>query len=255
MKFRLLFALLFPLQGFAQYDCSPEEALPFKPGERISYELVYNWGLIWAKAGKVDFQVNDTLIKGKKHYHFYSYGTSYRSWDWFYKVRSSYQSWTDESLRPIRFIREGREGSNYYHNDYRIEGNTASLRRMDSEGKIQTSQIRLPDCAFDVISAIYFCRTIPFSNLQPNEVIPLELYLDGAHHRSQLRYIGRQAWTDPRSKKAYQCHVFKPLLIQGTVFSEGENMTVWVSADSKRIPVYIETELVVGKAKVFLLEE
>lgn len=239
----------------AQNPCAVNDELPFKVGEKLSYELVYNWGFIWAKAGKVDFEVRDTLYNHSKHLYFYSYGSSHKNWDWFYKVRSSYSSITTQQLEPLKFFRIGREGSHYYNNEYSIHGNTASLRSMDDEGKMSVKSFQLNKCAFDVISAIYYCRTLDFSGIKVNDVLPLNLYLDGENFKSQLRYMGKQVLDDKHLGKAYNCIVFKPLLIDGTVFSEGENMTVWVSDDEKKIPLYIETDLVVGKAKIYLQTE
>jgi hypothetical protein len=81
------------------------------------------------------------------------------------------------------------------------------------------------------------------------------LFVDGASHPSYLRYLGKEKWTDERDGKSYNCIKFSPLLIEGTVFKEGENMVVYVTDDHRKLPVYIETELVVGKAKVFLLKD
>lgn len=243
------------LSSFAQslaYDCSLQNDFNLK-GEKISYELIYNWGLIWAEAGKVDFSVRDTLVNGKTCYRLKGYGTSYQNWDWFYKVRSNYESLTNDQLRPVWFRRKGREGSHYYNTLYSIKGNEADFVSIDKKGKVSQKKISLADCSFDVISAIYYCRTIDFSGLKINETIPLNLFLDGESHESYLRYLGKTKWKDERNGKEYNCIKFSPLLIEGTVFKEGENMVVYVTDDSRKLPVYIETELVVGKAKVFLI--
>lgn len=248
--------LIFPLHLFSQWgDCNPRLENPFSLGEKLSYELVYNWGFIWAKAGKVDFEVRDSILKGQKYYHFYSYGSSYRTWDWFYKVRSTYQSLVDEDFQPVYFSRIGREGSNRYRSIYELNGHTALYSSMDEDGRISKSRFDLEECAYDVISGIYYCRSLDFSGIEENEIIPLNLYLDGDNFKSQLRYVGKRKLEDNRLSKSYECIVFKPLLIEGTVFSEGENMTVYVSDDEKRVPIYIETDLVVGKAKIYLVEE
>jgi hypothetical protein len=43
---------------------------------------------------------------------------------------------------------------------------------------------------------------------------------------------------------------FKVLLIPGTIFKGGEDMTVWVSDDSNQIPVRIESQILIGSIKV-----
>jgi hypothetical protein len=50
------------------------------------------------------------------------------------------------------------------------------------------------------------------------------------------------------------CIKFKPLLIAGTIFSGGEEMTVWVTDDERKIPVYIKTPIVVGDIQAKIRE-
>jgi hypothetical protein len=44
-----------------------------------------------------------------------------------------------------------------------------------------------------------------------------------------------------------------PLLVQGTIFSGGEKMTVWVSDDPNHIPLRIESPITVGSVKVDMM--
>ena len=256
MRTLFIIPLIFWLQpSFSQWDdCNSLIAPPYSIGEHLDYELVYNWGFIWAKAGTVSFEVRDSIVNGEKLYHFYSYGSSYKGWDWFYKVRSTYQSLVTKDFKPLYFSRIGREGSHRYNNIYNLEGFKAHFSRMDDQGRMIHSSFDLKSCAYDVISGSYYCRRLDFTGLKADDIIPLNLYLDGANFPSQLRYIGKATLEDDRLKRSYDCIVFKPLLIEGTVFSEGENMTVYVTDDARRIPVYIETDLVVGKAKVYWRE-
>lgn len=238
-----------------QHDCGTPVVEAFSPGEKLSYEMVYNWGFIWVNAGRVDFSVKDTLINSKKHYRFKGYGTSYEGWDWFYKVRSTYESLADDQLNTVWFMRKGQEGSNRYNHYYTVKGKQAEVSDYHHKRGLQRKTIDISACALDVMTAIYYCRTLDFQGLAVGQTIPITLYLDGAFYPSHLRYLGKETWTDERSGKSYNCIKFSPLLVEGTVFSAGEKMVVWVSDDERKVPVYVETDLVVGKGKVFLLED
>jgi hypothetical protein len=54
----------------------------------------------------------------------------------------------------------------------------------------------------------------------------------------------------------YNCIKFKPALIPGTIFKAGDEMIVWVSDDKNRIPLLVETPILVGsiKAKVQVIK-
>lgn len=227
--------------------------LPFNKGETLVYELTYQWGLIWADAGMATFTVDDTLVGGHKCWHFRGYGQSYRHWDWFYEVRSTYESWADSSLNSLRFKRHGFEGSTIYDRDYHVKPDSIFYRISDDLPQSLYGKIPSQNGALDVVTAIYYCRTLDFSQRSTDEIIPLTFYLDGSYFNSHLRFKGIEQWKDPRSDRTIECIVFTPNLIKGTIFKEGEGMTVYVSNDERRIPVYIETELRIGKAKIFLI--
>ena len=44
----------------------------------------------------------------------------------------------------------------------------------------------------------------------------------------------------------YSCIKFSPLLIEGTIFKGGEEMRVWVTDDKNKIPVRVESPIIVG---------
>jgi hypothetical protein len=47
----------------------------------------------------------------------------------------------------------------------------------------------------------------------------------------------------------FRCIVFSPLLIEGTIFNAGDGMTVYVTDDQNRVPLLIETPILVGSIK------
>jgi len=79
----------------------------FQAGEKIVYELYYNWNFVWLSAGEVTFQVNDL----KDQYHIMIRGKTYPSYEWFYKVDDKYESYLDkETLLPEIHIKDVQEG-------------------------------------------------------------------------------------------------------------------------------------------------
>ena len=78
------------------------------------------------------------------------------------------------------------------------------------------------------------------------------LLLDGEVHETFLAFEGNTEHTDPTTGASVPCWAFSPTLIDGTVLRPGDEMRVVVTADERRLPLYVETELVVGKAKIYL---
>lgn len=64
---KLFLSLIFAFSAsalFAQPDCMPQTKA-FISGERIQYDVKYNWGLLWVDAGEVVFAVEDTVFNDR----------------------------------------------------------------------------------------------------------------------------------------------------------------------------------------------
>ncbi len=229
---------------------------PFVYGESVKYKILYNWGLIWVEAGEVTFSVDKQKHLGKDVYHFVGDGKTYPKYDWFYKVRDRYESYSDfVNLRPYRFIRDVEEGKVYYHNQYLFKHKEdkaySFFKRPGKEMKRDT--IDFPSQVYDVLSMIYYARCIPWEEYESGDEIPIKLILDGEVYDTYIRYLGKEnKKIDGMGLQA--CIKFQPRLIEGTIFPGGEDMSVWVSDDKNRVPLYIKTPILVGNIRAVVQE-
>jgi hypothetical protein len=104
------------------------------------------------------------------------------------------------------------------------------------------------DCTFDVISAVYATRNLDFKNLEINEKVYLNFFLDNELHPSYFKYLGKEV-IETRFGK-FKAIKIAPLLVKGSMFEGGERMTIWVTDDENHIPIRIETPIIVGTIKV-----
>lgn len=74
--------------------------------------------------------------------------------------------------------------------------------------------------------------------------------LDNAVYARKIIYLGKE--TIKTNLGTFKCIKFKPTLIPGTIFKEGDAMTVWVTDDENRLPIQVETPIVIGTVKVYL---
>ena len=92
------------------------------PGEVLTYNAYYNWGFIWLNAGEVEFNVTAKQYEGREVYHIYAFGTTYKSYDWIFKVRERYQSYIDPHTQmPLWYERDVVEGSYTAFEDYKFD--------------------------------------------------------------------------------------------------------------------------------------
>ncbi|MFN2456856.1 MAG: DUF3108 domain-containing protein, partial [Chitinophagaceae bacterium] len=201
----------------------------FQSGEQLYYNVYYTLAGVYVNAGHVTFSTNLKQWEGTATYHVVGEGGTRPSYDWIYKVRDRYETYIDTAtMQPLRFIRNINEGG-----DKKLE--QVHFNRTTNVAATNKGTYKIPACVQDVLSAIYYARNINFNNYKKGERIPFSIFLDNEVHNVYIRYMGRE-----RVKTKYGIFTtikFKPLLIEGTIFSGGERMTVWVTDDANRVPV------------------
>ena len=217
----------------------------FSAGEELSYTVYYAVAGIYIDAGTAVFTNTLEKLNNKPVYHISGIGKTNPSYDWIYKVRDKYETYVDTAtLQPLKFIRNVDEGG--YKKYENITFNRGANTAVTSDGVF-----KVPDCIQDVLSAVYYSRNIDFSKYKVNDKIPFSMFLDDEVFNMYVRYLGKETVKTKYGK--FKAIKFKPLLIKGTIFEGGEKMTVWVTDDQNRIPVRVESPIVVGKVKVDMM--
>lgn len=235
-------------------DCNLKNGI-FDTGEHLSYNVYYNWTAVWMNAGKVDFNIQDGNVNGKDAFHIVSEGRTARKFDWFYKVRDRYETYMDkETLRPLRFVRNIREGDFRLQHLYTFypEKDEVYIHYHRSQGKtrLENKTVDIPACTHDLVSAVYYTRCIDYDSMVAGDIFEIDMFLDGEMWPVHARYMGKEILKTDIGK--FRCVKFAPLLLQGEYFEGGEDMMVWATDDENRLPIYIESPLVVGKVKAYL---
>lgn len=236
----------------AQKNCAVTNQV-FKSGEELNYVINYNWGAIWMTTAEVTFSAKMEELNGRKVFHFEGVGSTYPKYDWFYKVRDKYESYADTlNLTPIRFKRDVSEGGNVYKEDYIFNQRKNKVYTYKQKDKTTSfDSLNITQCSNDVITGVFYARCLDFSAYKPNDTIPFSFVMDGEVVNSYVRYMGTEVIYNSLLGNV-RCIKFKPKLIEGTIFKGGEGMTVWVTDDKNKMPVYVESPIVVGTIKVNL---
>lgn len=231
-----------------------EENFSFSEGEHIRYEAYYNWGFIWLNAGYVNFKVKSGTYNGRPIYYFDSDGGSHENYDWIFKVRDHYQSYLDkETLLPVWFHRKNYEGGFEVNNKYFFnhEKNEVVAHTENSDRPFGIDTVSIPDCTYDVLSLIYYCRNLDFTGMKPGDSITMKSILDREVFELYIRYLGKEE-VETKDGTKYRCIKFSALLIEGTIFKGGEDLFVWVTDDLNRVPVLVEAKILIGSVKAYL---
>jgi hypothetical protein len=219
----------------------------FSRGEHIEYNVYWEaWLLPKMIAGTATLQIMDEnkRFHSRSTYHVVGTGYSKGVLNMFYKVEDRYETYIDEkALIPWYFIRRTKEGS-YVRNDDVV----FDQRNNMAMGRYATRKV--PVNIQDIISAVYYARTFNFAPAEKGDVFPFDFFLDDSVYISQVVYQGLD--TIKSHLGSFSCLKFKPMVLVGPVFSEPYPMTVWVTNDENRIPVRVESKVLVGKVKVEL---
>ncbi len=219
--------------------------ISFLEGEHLYFKVYYNMGRIWVGAGEANFNVKGEDMAGKRVYHITGDGATMKSYEWFYKVRDRYESYIDAgTMLPLRFVRNVNEGGFKIYNN--ITFNQGIGQAVTTNGIFST-----PRCVQDVLSAIYYARNIDYNKYQPGAKIPFTMFLDDKVYNLYIRYVGKEQIKTRYG--TFNTIKIAPLLIEGTIFKDGEKMLVWVTDDNNHLPVRVDSPILVGSVKVDLM--
>lgn len=235
----------------------PKEELAFSDGEYLKYVINYRWLGIRTDVGYGEVEVKKIGNNGGRDvYHAVAQGKTYKFWDVFFKVRDLYEAkFYGDNIRPIYFHRDVYEGRYTMKNffDFDERNNTIQARvERKKETPIDTL-LRGRECTFDLISLFYFARNIDFESLDIGVNYPVSFVIDNELIDLYFRYIGKEEKKIPGlgTKKTMK---FAAKLVAGEVFTGEEEMFLWVSDDKYRIPVFIESPILVGSIQGRLVD-
>ncbi|MEI6060955.1 MAG: DUF3108 domain-containing protein [Bacteroidota bacterium] len=246
---RLLLSVLFLscLSAFSQpYRTVHNTA--FARGEKLTFRVAFNSALTGSiTGGKATIEVTDDkkLINGRSTFHVVGEGKTTGFIELFYKIQDRFESYFDqEAFIAWQFTRRTRE-NNYKKDDLVI------FRQNDKLAVSMTKVMKVPANMQDVLSAFYFARTLDISDLEAGGIIHVPFFLDDSVYNSRVIFKGRETVKTKLGK--FRCIAFRPMVATGYAFDDPYPITIWLTDDANRMPVLIESEQSVGRARVELI--
>lgn len=223
---------------------------PFIPGEKTVYKIYYNWNFVWLSAGEVSFEVKD---EGDV-YHIEVTGKTYSSYEWFYKVRNKYHTYLDKkTLRPKLYIRDIQEGSYYHYEKIIFDYSSGNVYSYTGKSIGTTKMVILPiqDNLFDLISTMYYLRSVDRKDLINKNKIPFKMILDNEIYNLNIASDHQSCVTVKESGRYNTFHCVADV-VAGNVFRKNTSLQLKVANDENLIPVLIESPLSIGSVKAIL---
>lgn len=214
----------------------------FTFGEELKYRVHYGW----INAADITIKVapKPIKIKGRTTYNITGYGKTYKSFDWMYRVRDHFETYIDsQSMAPLKYFKSVEEDA---YKDIDLVYYDHAKKYLRGKKK----NMEMPAYVQDVMSGVFYARTIDFSSAYIGQTFPLDIYLDQEIYNLKFKYLGTETIKSDIGK--IKCYKLRPQLVVDRVFKDEDDMTIWVSADANKIPVRVKTDIYVGSLKIDL---
>ncbi len=220
----------------------------FLKGEKLTFRIHYGW----IDAGEATMEVvnKEFYHDGRKVHHIIGKGYTTGSFDYFFKVRDTYETYLDEqSLIPWVFERNVDEGGYYIRHKQLFNHRAKKVIVTDYVNK-SVKTFDVPFNIQDLVSAYYYARCLNYDTIKVGDTISVTTFFDSEIFPLKVKFAGRETIHTAFGK--IPCLKFHPMLQTGRVFTEQEDMSVWFSDDGNHIPVRVEAQIVVGSVKADL---
>jgi hypothetical protein len=227
----------------------------FVAGETLKYTVFYNLSFIWLEVADIELATSEIMYKGKKCIKLASTWKTRPKYDWIVHVDDKYEAVIhNDSLKAYEYnqkIIEGKYVSNvkyiYQHPQKEI------YIWMDDSGKGKKyDSIQINNCAFDLLTVIYFIRNLNYPSYKSNQKIRYSAILSDTINNMEIKYAGIESVKSSEGKPII-CHKIKPSVVETEMFKGGsDKLTAWFSNDRNQLPISAESELFIGSVKVIL---
>jgi len=215
----------------------------FGVGERLVFDVKYGY----ITAGEAEMHIGGfESIAGRKTYRIQFTVNSLPSFSWIYRVEDLYLTFIDfESIAPLRFEQHIQEGS--YKRDF-----TADFDHLNKIARTSEGQYPIPEYVHDILSAFYYVRTVDFSGLKTGDTIKLYNFYRDTSHELVVKLLGRQELEVGAG--TFRSLVVEPLVKEGGLFKSEGRIVIWLTDDDLKIPIRVNTKVVIGSIDVELRE-
>ncbi len=227
----------------------------FASGEKITYDLYFNYGIINARAGKGSLSVTEANYRGINAYKtVMTLNTSGLAGN-IYSVNDTLTSYVDMDLRPLLFTKEAAEAKDYSveRQSYSYQGNQISIRALriwNGEERFDET-VTTDRCTYDYLSILSYVRNIDYTGMKPGDSQFIQFISGRRPVQMYVNYLGT-ATIKANNGKRYEV-INISMTIQDDAFTnQKEALKASLTNDENRIPVVIDTHLKMGLVRAVL---
>lgn len=229
----------------------------FNAGERVVYDMYFNWKFIWTKAGEASLDIDATRYNNHPAYRFNLLVTGNKKADFYFKLRDTLTSIVSERMEPLYF-RKGAEEEKRYTVDeatffYKEGVHHVKQKRTYLNGDIRESEQSDSRCIHDMLSILGQIRcSYHTKGYKAGDRIDFPVATGRRLEEQTLICRGKKNFK-AENDVTYKCVIFS-LVKMNKHKKEEEVVVFYVTDDENLLPVRIDMFFKFGSAKAFLRE-
>ncbi len=245
-KARLPEVLEVPLPQVSTTEVRPEEepllkSRPFPVGEKLTYSL--RWTGI--HVGHATLEVEDIVeFNGFRTYKVVSRARSNDFFSLIYRVDDMIQSFIDlKKLYSLRLEKRQEEGNyrSFKITEYDQINHTARQFKYKS-GSVEETGFSIPSDVQDILSCFYYLRN---QNLEAGKSVFIKVNADEKNYDLEVKVHKKERIEIP-DLGAYDAILVEPLAKFQGIFVRKGKILIWVTDDSRKIPLLMKSKIPIG---------
>ncbi|HDQ46169.1 MAG TPA: DUF3108 domain-containing protein [bacterium] len=204
----------------------------FGVGEHLEFDIAFKF----ITAGTATMSVLDTMwVFGRPSYHIRTTASSNAFFSRLYRVRDRVESLMDmQGLFSWKFEKHLREGR------YRAD-RYATFDQRNGLVYYRKDTVSAPLYVQDILASLYFARTQP---LEVGRHLDIDNFADGKVYSLRVLVHRKETVKVPAGK--FKCLVVEPVLREEGLFKQKGKLTIWLTDDTRRMPVLMKSKILVG---------
>ncbi|HEY5037774.1 MAG TPA: DUF3108 domain-containing protein, partial [bacterium] len=223
----------------------PKVNKAFAPGEKLKYQVK----VLSLLAGYATVEVGDYVtVENRPCYPLIAKARTAFPFSTFFNVDDIQTSYFDAidfiSWKFENNVVEGKFKATNLELFHQIKH---KLVRHYNQDKVEETDI--PAYDQDIISCFYYFRLLP---IEVGKKYAIPTTAQGKNYKLITRVAGRETITIPAG--TFDAFKLKPIVKYGSMFRNSETIDLWVTADSRHIPLLVRSSIIIGSIEIALLE-
>lgn len=220
--------------------------------EKLVFVGSYNMSGLMTQFAQITIQSQPVKTSKNTYLHCSVAATTFSKWDSFFKIRDLYESYIDPvTYKPSLYKRNILEGS-YRKTEKYVFSNGKVASTSSTMGKAEVkSSFTIGASSNDIVTTVFRLRKMDFSKFRPNQMVSFNIVFDNKEYPASVKYLGKETLKNLGNLGTKECYKLSVGANTSALRGKDRNL-LWITADAKRIPVFIQFSIPVGTGQVKL---